>query len=248
LIINKETDQTKELIISLMLSFATAVGAHFLLDTMPVHYDALVVIGSLFLSCLSLWAYFRQKPRLGRVVHYIIYYFTIVFFILILIYYITRFMILTDKYGLEYMLEQNIENAFFLFMAICFLQPIMLPLPEPVTVLAGSTVLGSRWAFIGSYIGTTLGICTMFAVTKYGGERLWHKKVNSKALAKYDHYVNKYGQWVLGALLIFPVLPDEIICLGAGVSRMPYQKFLPIVIVAKLVTSFSLSYLPELII
>jgi len=248
LIFQNKPQLLQELIMPLLLSLLTAVGAHFLLDTMPRHYDFFVILGSILLTSLYYWAFFTRKPRTSRLIRYIIFYYFIVFFILIAIYYITRFMILTDSYGLEYMLQQNIEHAFFLFLGICFLQPIMLPLPEPVTVLAGSTVLGSSWAFFASYLGTSLGIITMFTITRHGGEKILEKKNNNKALARYYKYVEKYGQWVLTALLIFPVLPDEVICLGAGLSQMSHQKFIPIVIIAKLITSFSLSYLPELII
>ncbi len=155
-------------------------------------------------------------------------------------------MILTDTYGMEYLLRENIENAFWLFMGICFVQPIMLPLPEPVTILAGSAVLGSARAFVGSYVGTTLGIITMFTITTYWGEHFFERKGHSKALTRYYYYVDKYGQWFLTALLILPILPDEAIALGAGFSRMSYKKFLPIVLFAKLITSYTLSYLPEL--
>jgi uncharacterized membrane protein YdjX (TVP38/TMEM64 family) len=45
---------------------------------------------------------------------------------------------------------------------------------------------------------------------------------------------------------MLPILPDEIICFGAGISRVSFMKFLIIAGVSKLITSFSLAYSVDL--
>lgn len=160
--------------------------------------------------------------------------------------YIRNFMYITDVRQLETLLHANISTAKLIFWVICFIQPIALPLPEPVTVLAGSAVLGSFTAFILAFTGTSAGIITMFFAARVGGMKIVSKLVSQKQLAQYHEYVEKSEVIVLAALFIFPILPDEIICVGAGLSGVSVRRFMIIGIFCKLVTSFSLAYSLEL--
>lgn len=151
-------------------------------------------------------------------------------------------MYITDARQLETLLHQNISTAKLIFWAVCFIQPIVLPLPEPVTVLAGSAVLGPFTAFILAFTGTSAGIITMFFAARVGGMKIVSRLVNQKQLAQYHDYVEKSEVIVLAALFIFPILPDEIICVGAGLSGVSVRRFIIIGVFCKLVTSFSLAY------
>lgn len=234
----------KHLVLPLLLCGLSAFLAIRMLDSMPALYQSLISAGALILAGLKVWVWIKQWPRTSKVINYLIYYLTGAFLALILIHSVTQLMMLTDQYGFEYILQQNMGHALSLFFFICFLQPIILPVPEPVTVMAGSAVLGPFNAFVISYLGTVLGIFTMFLLAKKGGDRLKAMKGHSKGLKRYDHYIDRYGPWVIAILLIFPVLPDEIICLGAGFSGLKSQRFIPLVLASKLVTSYVLSYLP----
>lgn len=160
--------------------------------------------------------------------------------------YIRNFMYITDPRELESLLNANISMAKLIFWVICFIQPIALPLPEPVTVVAGSSVLGSFTAFILAFSGTSAGIITMFFAARIGGMKIVSKLVNQKQLTRYHEYVEKSEVIVLAALFIFPILPDEIVCVGAGLSGVSVRRFMIIGIFSKLVTSFSLAYSIEL--
>jgi uncharacterized membrane protein YdjX (TVP38/TMEM64 family) len=234
----------KHLVLPLLLCGLTACLAIRLLDAMPSLYQSLITAGALILASLKMLVWVKKWPRTSKVINYLIYYLTGAFLALILIHSVTRLMMLTDYYGFEYILQQNMGHALSLFFLICFLQPIALPVPEPVTVMAGSAVLGSFNAFVISYLGTVLGIITMYLLAKMGGDRLKAMKGHSKGLERYNHYLDRYGHWVIAVLLIFPVLPDEIICLGAGFSGMLARRFIPLVLASKLVTAYVLSYLP----
>lgn len=236
----------KSLCLPIALCLITAVSAHFLLDTMPYHYDLMVMIGSALLALARLSTHFKGWTHASLILNYVIFFYAGIFFLLILIHYVTKLMLLTDRYGFEYMLQENLEQAALLFFFISFLQPIILPVPETVTILAGTAVLGAPKAFVAAYLGTTLGIVFMYTLTKLGGDRLRANKHKHENLDRFYHYVDRYGIWALVALLIFPVLPDEIISVGAGLSAIPYKRFIPIVLVAKLVSSYVLAFLPHL--
>lgn len=163
------------------------------------------------------------------------------FLLFVFIYYVSFGLVLYDTYGLDRLLEQYGEQAMWVFAAFSFLQPIALPVPEAVSIPIGSVALGPlRAALIGS-IATTLGILVMYGIARFGRERMM-RLIDADKLATYDRYVDQYGLGVLLVLFVIPILPDEVICLAAGFSRVPFPRFALIAIGAKLVTSFGLAY------
>lgn len=146
---------------------------------------------------------------------------------------------------LEHLFEQNIYFAKLLYFLICFLQPIALPLPEAVTILAGSSVFGSFYGFLIGFTGTILGIMTMFTLSRRIGIKL-ASKINERKLQKYKGYIQRGEVIALFVLFVFPVLPDEVICIGAGLTGVSKGKFFVVAFFSKLVTSLSLAYSVQL--
>jgi len=153
---------------------------------------------------------------------------------------------LMDGGRLQAMLEQNRSAALWIYAALCFLQPIALPLPEALTVMAGSTVLGAFPAFIAGFAGTMLGIAAMFALARYGGMKVAARLVKPQQLQRYHRFVSRHEWPILVALFVIPVLPDEIVCVGAGISGVAIRRFLTVAALSKLATSSSLAYSVEL--
>lgn len=163
------------------------------------------------------------------------------FLVFVLVYYVSFGLVLYDTYGLDRLLERYEGQAAWVYAAFSFLQPIALPVPEAVSIPIGSVALGPLRAAIIGCVATTLGIVVMYGLARFGRERIM-QWVDEEKLATYDRYVEKYGLGILLVLFIIPILPDEIICLAAGFSRVPFPRFVLIAFGAKLVTSFGLAY------
>jgi len=153
---------------------------------------------------------------------------------------------LADGGRLQELLEQNRSAAIWIYAALCFLQPIALPLPEALTVMAGSAVLGAFTAFIAGFAGTMLGVTAMFALARYGGMKVAAKLVKPQQMERYHRFVSRHEWPILVALFVIPVLPDEIVCVGAGISGVAIRRFLAVAVLSKLATSSSLAYSVEL--
>lgn len=163
-------------------------------------------------------------------------------FVVLLIFYGTKFLVLTDTYGMETVLKENTSFAKFLFFLICFSQPIILPIPEAVTVPAGSAVFGPFIAAILSFLGTVSGIMVMFFIARIGEQKFVSKLVKAKHLKKYQEYVGKNETIILALIFMIPILPDEIICVGAGISGVSFKRFSMIASISKFITSSLLAY------
>ncbi|HEX3023181.1 MAG TPA: VTT domain-containing protein [Lachnospiraceae bacterium] len=123
-----------------------------------------------------------------------------------------------------------------LFFVICFLQPICLPCPEVVPYIFGSKFLNPICCFLLGYFGTILGILCMYLLSKHlcGGRKSNAPK--EKKMSFYLKYLRKHEIIVTGLLFIIPVVPDEIICVGAGAVGISGKTFFIIAAVSKLVT------------
>ncbi|MCM3690842.1 TVP38/TMEM64 family protein [Neobacillus niacini] len=143
---------------------------------------------------------------------------------------------------MEILLHENQLVVAFIYFTICFLQPILLPFPEAATVGAGSAVLGSFPAACIGFVGTLSGIIFAYFIAKFGGQTIIRKWVKDHHLKQYERYVSRNEISILFILFMIPILPDEIICIGAGLSGVSFRRFLIIACIAKLITSFSLAY------
>lgn len=130
----------------------------------------------------------------------------------------------------------------FIYFLVCFLQPIMLPVPEPVTIMAGSAVFGPWVGAILGFLGSALGIITMFFISRVASYKLISKFVHEGKIVKFNKYIEKNETLMLLGLFILPILPDEIICIGAGLARINKLKFILVTVISKLITSISFSF------
>ncbi|SFO10779.1 Uncharacterized membrane protein YdjX, TVP38/TMEM64 family, SNARE-associated domain [Proteiniclasticum ruminis] len=149
---------------------------------------------------------------------------------------ITMFLELVKVNGVESVLKSYGRFSKAIYFLICFLQPIILPLPEPITITAGNVVFGKFIGFTLGFLGTVLGIVTMFFISRIANTKLKLTIINSKNLAKYNKLVKKNETFILILLFIFPILTDEIICIGAGLSRITFRKFLLTAVFSKFIT------------
>ncbi|WP_254178779.1 TVP38/TMEM64 family protein [Cytobacillus oceanisediminis] len=157
-------------------------------------------------------------------------------------FYLTKILVLTDAYGLERMLREYEAEGKLIFFLVCFLQPILLPLPEAVTLPAGSAVYGPAAAAFLGFTGTLSGIIVMFLTARIGGLKLVSRFIKERHLIKYQKYMEKNENTILMLMFVIPILPDEIICVGAGMGGVSFKKFLGIAFISKMLTSLLLAY------
>lgn len=129
-----------------------------------------------------------------------------------------------------------------IYFILCFIQPIILPTPEVASVMGASIALGSLKAFTIGLTGTVFGIIFMYFISKKLGEKFINRLVNEKQLERYKKYIQRNELLLTWVMFIFPVLPDEIVCVGAGIVGINFKTFIIIAILSKTITVFSYAY------
>lgn len=154
-----------------------------------------------------------------------------------LVFYVSEVIVLAEIKGIENVLKENESVSKVIFFFICFAHPVVLPLPEAVTISSGSAVFGPLVAGIISFLGTISGIIVMYFLSRFGGHKITSKFIKEKQLRKFKEYVGRNETFILIVLFILPIMPDEIICVGSGISGVRFKKFLIIAVISKLISS-----------
>ncbi|SFC55721.1 VTT domain-containing protein [Bacillus sp. UNCCL81] len=234
------------LCLQLIVSFIPIIILVSSLKTLLYEFRMIGIFISFIIVIFAITAFFNKSEEFLKLTRILVFYNFGVVIVIFLIYYISNIMVITDYYGFEGLFRKNIKIAKWIYFLICFFHPIALPIPEAVTVLAASTVFGSFYGFIIDFVGIVLGNITMFFLARYGGLKVVNRFIKTKHLTKYNEMVKKNETLFITILLIVPVLPDEIVSVGAGITNVSIKKYILIVCFSKLITSSLLAYSIEL--
>lgn len=129
-----------------------------------------------------------------------------------------------------------------IYFILCLLQPICLLVPEIVTVLWGVERFGPTRSFIVGVIGMVIGIAIMYACSTVIAEWMISKFHYEKYMEIFYSYVKQYHVLIVGVLFVIPILPDEIIGIGAPLVGIGFGQFISIAIFSKIVSVGMISF------
>lgn len=125
---------------------------------------------------------------------------------------------------------RNIVESGGVFSAIIFvvlqiLQTTVLQIPSIIVTIAGSLVFGRWQAFILSYVAVVFGSVIMFWIGRKCGRKFLNwlagKDESDKWVERMSH-----GKYLFFLMMIFPMFPDDILCVIAGLTNMSFKFFL----------------------
>ena len=243
LVTHKETlTETMEFILHLTISILSLCLLFLLMPTLLPIYKWLYTSIVLIVLIVDGYFLFTKQRNFLKVNRVVIFYLGAILLLVLAIFYITKMVVFTDTYGFEGLLKEHLEAAKYIFFFISFAQPILLPIPEAVTIPGASAVFGPAAAAAIAFLGTLLGIATMFFAARYGGRKFISKLIKEEQLIKYQNYVSKNETLIMFLLFVIPILPDEIICVGAGIGQVSPKRFFMIAALSKLITATLLAY------
>lgn len=237
---------TLELLVHFTLTSLTLVILFMLLPTIQPIFKLIGMFFACIQIALDVIFLVKRNLHLLKITRLVVIYFFAITLTVFAIFYLTKLLVLTDMYGFENLLKQNEETAKFIYLAICFSQPIILPIPEVLTIAGASAVFGPVTAISLGLLGTLAGIMVMYLIARFGGRLIVSKFVKKEHLSNYQNFVQKNEVLFLAIMFIIPILPDEIICIGAGLGRVRLRRFLLIAAVSKLLTTSTFAYSVEL--
>ena len=123
-----------------------------------------------------------------------------------------------------------------IYFLLCVLLPVCIPVPEAGVVLWGAGQLGSLWAFLLGVTGSVVGLAAMHTLASMLADRIFKGKKEKRQLKWLQQLTGRYRSWILGVLLIVPLVSDEVLCAGSALLKIPLSQFLKIGIIAKIIS------------
>ena len=140
---------------------------------------------------------------------------------------------LTDASAMEEALRNIGWWKYLVFFALQFLQVTFIPLPAMVTTVAGSVLFGPGIATLLSLAGIMLGSIVAFIIGDKCGERVVAWIIGEKQMKKYSTLLFDKGKYIFFLMMLFPLFPDDILCLVAGMTTMSFRFFLITIILTR---------------
>ncbi|MBS1401101.1 MAG: TVP38/TMEM64 family protein [Clostridia bacterium] len=135
-----------------------------------------------------------------------------------------------------------------LYIVLQYLQVVILPIPGVVSTLAGVALFGATKAMLCSLVGIILGSLTAFVIGRKVGYKAVAWMVGKEDLDKWLKKVKGKDNFILTAMFILPLFPDDMLCFVAGLSSMTWQYFLIMIVISRLIgiaaTCYSIDFIP----
>ncbi len=115
--------------------------------------------------------------------------------------------------------------SYLIFFAIQFLQVTFLPIPAAVTTVAGTLVFGPWITLAISFVSVMLASVFAFFLGRKVGKKLVVWIAGEKDYEKWAEKLGK-GKFVFFLMMLFPVFPDDILCMVVGTTNMTWKFFI----------------------
>ncbi|PKL77213.1 MAG: hypothetical protein CVV27_06315 [Candidatus Melainabacteria bacterium HGW-Melainabacteria-1] len=110
------------------------------------------------------------------------------------------------------------------FVGFQVLQVLLAPIPGQFMGLLGGWLFGFWGGLSLTMLGLSLGSVLAMLIGRYGGRWLIDRLLSHALLERFDHMVESSGLFTFFMLFLLPALPDDALCLVAGMTplRLPW--------------------------
>lgn len=135
-----------------------------------------------------------------------------------------------------------------LYIILQYLQVVILPIPGFVSTAAGVALFGPTKAMFCSLVGIILGSLTAFIIGRKIGYKAVAWIVGKDDLDKWLKKVKGKDNFILTAMFVLPLFPDDMLCFVAGLSSMTWQYFVVMIVISRILgiagTCYSVNFIP----
>ncbi|MFB6124439.1 MAG: TVP38/TMEM64 family protein [Halanaeroarchaeum sp.] len=119
-------------------------------------------------------------------------------------------------------------------VAVQALQVVVAPIPGQVLGLVAGYLFGPFYGTLYSVTGAAIGSFVAFALARRFGRPWVVDVVDSETMAWFDDLSDRRGYLALFLVFLVPGLPDDLLCLLAGMTRMNVWKMTVVSFVGRL--------------
>lgn len=112
--------------------------------------------------------------------------------------------------------------VYTIILALVLIIFCFVPLLNTTLAVLGVALFGAKIAFITNIIAVFISTSTLFLIGDKLGEKFASRLIGKQSLEETQNIIDHKSKFWLPILFITPAIPDEAICLVAGMTKMKY--------------------------
>ena len=130
-----------------------------------------------------------------------------------------------------------------IFFAIQFIQVTFVPVPSMLTTIAGVFLFGPWQTVLLSIPAVVLGSMFAFFLGRKIGSPIINWVAGGKEEANKWKTMLSKGKYMFFLMMLFPLFPDDILCMVAGVTNISWTFFIVTNIITRTINNFVMCFL-----
>ena len=135
--------------------------------------------------------------------------------------------------GIQDYIQRSAPYSHLVFFCIQLASVILAPIPSNITAAAGGALFGTLLSFLLTALAVALGSALVFQLSRILGQSFAQSFVESKYWEKYGEVIRRKRDSFLFLAFLFPFFPDDLLCIMAGLTDIPFRRFFLLVVLAR---------------
>lgn len=135
--------------------------------------------------------------------------------------------------GLRRYIERYTPHSHLVFFALQLSSVILAPIPSNVIAAVGGLLFGTLPAFFLTAGAVLLGSAIVFALGRALGRPFAERFISRGRLEKYAEVIRRKRNTFFFLAFLFPFFPDDLLCIAAGLTDIPFSQFFLLVALAR---------------
>lgn len=130
-------------------------------------------------------------------------------------------------------IDRSAPYSHLLFFLVQFLSVVLAPIPSNITAAAGGMLFGTWSAFLLTFAAVFSGSLVVFQLSRVLGGSFADRVVSRRLSEKYQGIIRSKTSIFLILAFLFPYFPDDVLCILAGLTDLPFRRFALIVLLTR---------------
>lgn len=154
--------------------------------------------------------------------------------IIVLVMYRTGFFAaMRTKDGLAQYISATAPWSHLVYFLIQLASVIVAPIPSNITAAVGAVLFGLWPSFLLTWAAVASGSALVFLLARALGQKFADQFVSQKLSDKYLDVIRRKRDVFLALAFLFPFFPDDLLCILAGLTDIPFRRFFILVLLAR---------------
>lgn len=135
--------------------------------------------------------------------------------------------------GIQEYIQRSAPYSHLVFFLLQLVSVILAPIPSNITAAAGGALFGTWLSFLLTAGAVALGSAMVFQLSRLLGQSFAQSFVEGRYWEKYGEVIRRKRDSFLFLAFLFPFFPDDLLCIMAGLTDIPFRRFFFLVALAR---------------